>query len=370
MPAERRTRSTGPDDARADGELDPAVELLGVARAGLGEDDGELVAADAAGDVGLADGAAEALGHGGEDGVAGQVAQAVVRALEVVDVEDDEGQAALVPVCAGAFAQERLVEVAPVVDAGEGVDVRLQPRLPELLGVPDRGRARSRQSLELGDLLVRGHPVLAAPEDGQGADRADVILAQGDRDAASDQPARRPPGRVVAVADADCARPARRRARHRLARRLLRAHPERRDDRRLLGLADDRHGGVDPVGGRRGGEGALENRVEVDRRGNLRERLRAGRLPARVLERRLELVRAPAPRREPEAEAPPPSGLAGARARAGRARPRGRAPPRRRRTRRRSTLRCPREEASAGCESTIRGPEARDNPWRRPGPNC
>ena len=59
--------------------------------------------------------------------------QRVVRRLEVVDVQDDERDAALVAVGAGAFTLEGLLEVAAVVDAGEGVDVGELARLPELL---------------------------------------------------------------------------------------------------------------------------------------------------------------------------------------------------------------------------------------------
>jgi hypothetical protein len=40
-----------PDRARADGELHPPVELLRVLELRLGEDDGKLVAADAARDI-------------------------------------------------------------------------------------------------------------------------------------------------------------------------------------------------------------------------------------------------------------------------------------------------------------------------------
>ena len=97
----RRTRR-----ARADRELDSPVELEGVLRACLGQDHGELVAADPAHDVGLPDGLAQALGDGRQDGVPRQMAQRVVRRLEVVDVEDDERDASLVAVGARAFALE------------------------------------------------------------------------------------------------------------------------------------------------------------------------------------------------------------------------------------------------------------------------
>ena len=78
----------GPDRAAAHGELHAAVELLGVREGGLGEADCELVAADAASDVGASDHGLEPLGDSGENGVSGEVANAVVDRLEVVDVED------------------------------------------------------------------------------------------------------------------------------------------------------------------------------------------------------------------------------------------------------------------------------------------
>ena len=70
------------DRARGDRGLDPAVELLGVGKRRLRQDHRELVAADAAGDVGVADDVADALGDLGEHGVAGEVADAVVDALK------------------------------------------------------------------------------------------------------------------------------------------------------------------------------------------------------------------------------------------------------------------------------------------------
>jgi hypothetical protein len=94
------------DRAGAHCELHPPVELLGVREPGLGEDDGELVAADAAGDVGTSDDRLEALGDSGEDRVPREVADAVVDRLEVVDVEDDEGKLAMVAVGTRAFADE------------------------------------------------------------------------------------------------------------------------------------------------------------------------------------------------------------------------------------------------------------------------
>ena len=48
--------------------------------------------------IGSPDDRMQALGHPSEDGVAGQVADAVVDRFEVVDVEDDYGELAVVAV--------------------------------------------------------------------------------------------------------------------------------------------------------------------------------------------------------------------------------------------------------------------------------
>ena len=54
--------------------------------------------------------------------VAGQVAVHVVDALEVVDVEHEDREVALVAAAADDLALERLVEVALVVDLRETID--------------------------------------------------------------------------------------------------------------------------------------------------------------------------------------------------------------------------------------------------------
>jgi len=80
--------------AGADRELHAPVELPRIREAGLGEDDRELVAAHPAGDVRAPDDRLQSLGHAGEDGVSGQMPDAVVDRLEVVDVEEDERELA------------------------------------------------------------------------------------------------------------------------------------------------------------------------------------------------------------------------------------------------------------------------------------
>jgi hypothetical protein len=190
------------------------------------------------------------------------------------------------------------------VDPRKRVDVRKLARLAELLRVSDRGRARSGKRLELGDVLVRGPAVALSPEDRKGPHRPHMLLAQRHCEAAANKrPTRfRVAGLVVAVADADCPRPAsRRRARHRLSSGLLGGHSKRRDERLVLALVDHRHGRIDSVGGHRCFEGALQHRIEIDRRRDVGETARALGLDARLDEGALrDLGRAPSHRESRE----------------------------------------------------------------------
>jgi hypothetical protein len=52
------------------------------------DEDGELIAAEARGDVLIADAAADPLGDGGEQAVPGRVSERVVDDLEVVEVQE------------------------------------------------------------------------------------------------------------------------------------------------------------------------------------------------------------------------------------------------------------------------------------------
>ena len=78
--------------ARGDRVVDAAVELIRVGARRLREDDGELVAADAAGESAGAHGVAESVGGLGEDGVSREMADPVVDGLEVVEVEDESAR--------------------------------------------------------------------------------------------------------------------------------------------------------------------------------------------------------------------------------------------------------------------------------------
>ena len=147
------------------------VELVRVSGGRLRQQDRELVPADAAGDVGRADDVLDALGGLGQHCVAGEVADPVVDRLEVVEVEDDQRQAPPIAVRAGDLACQRLVEVAPVVESREGVEVGQLLGLAEAAGVLDRRPGPLRELFELADLVL-GIAVLGrAAVDAQEPDR-------------------------------------------------------------------------------------------------------------------------------------------------------------------------------------------------------
>ena len=96
---------------------------LGGLAVGVAQHDGELVAAEAGDDVGLAHALAQRAADGADDLVAGLVAARVVDVLEAVEVEQEQRAAAAV---AGGVADELgqlLVEAAAVEQVGQRVVV-------------------------------------------------------------------------------------------------------------------------------------------------------------------------------------------------------------------------------------------------------
>src|SRR6266508_4977495 len=156
---------------RRDGVLDPAVQLVGLVDPRLRNYHRELVASHAARDVRRADDVANALRGLGQDCVPGQMADAVVDVLEVVEVEDDQGELALVAVGTGALPREGLVEEAPVVEAREGIQVGELACLAKAARVLDRRPRAQRERLEPADVLVGVGVALRAREDRQVAER-------------------------------------------------------------------------------------------------------------------------------------------------------------------------------------------------------
>ena len=83
-------------------------------------------------------------------------------------------QLALVAVRAGALAGQRLVEVAPVVEAGQRIEVGELARLAEAARVLDRRAGAQRERLELAHVVVGVLVALPAREDGEVAERRAV----------------------------------------------------------------------------------------------------------------------------------------------------------------------------------------------------
>jgi hypothetical protein len=134
--------------------LAAAVELIRVFERRLREHDSELVTADTTRDVGRAHDAVDSLRCFCEHRVAGQVSDPVVDLLEVVEVEHDQRELALVAVRARDLASECLVEEAAVVEAGEGVQVCQPARFAEAARVLDRRSSPCSQGFELAHVVL------------------------------------------------------------------------------------------------------------------------------------------------------------------------------------------------------------------------
>ena len=137
-------------DVTAHADLDaqraehPAAEPLHVHA--LGQQDGELVAAEAGHDAAPAQGVAQARADQAQQLVAGLVAEAVVDALEAVEVEVEDDQAPQAAGLAGPLdlLGEALGELQPVGQPGDDVAAGQAVHLlagadPEERGLPDRG---------------------------------------------------------------------------------------------------------------------------------------------------------------------------------------------------------------------------------------
>ena len=108
----------------SDGQLarEARAHHLGAVPGGVGQHDGELLAAVARGDVDAgADVRAEDAADLSEHEVARRVPEAVVEVLEVVDVDHEQRQRQAVALGAGDLLVEALVEVAVVVEPREAV---------------------------------------------------------------------------------------------------------------------------------------------------------------------------------------------------------------------------------------------------------
>jgi hypothetical protein len=98
-------------------------ECEGPRGVGVRQHDAELVAANAPDDAEVAHGRAQAGRHGGQDLVPERVAVGLVDALEVVEVEQHDGERPLLAARHGQLPAHDLLEAAVVGEAGEGVAV-------------------------------------------------------------------------------------------------------------------------------------------------------------------------------------------------------------------------------------------------------
>jgi hypothetical protein len=171
------------DDQRiAQGLGEPAGDAQRVVLADhAGQQHGELVAAEPRDDVVGAQAARQALGHRADQPVAGAVAERVVDDLEVVEVDEEHGDA---PGAPAEIAGQALEEQLAVGQAGERVVVGLPGEL--LLGVAVLGDVdavadpRPRRAIGAVEVRVAPQPPAAAvaiaqlellPDRGEGAAR-------------------------------------------------------------------------------------------------------------------------------------------------------------------------------------------------------
>jgi hypothetical protein len=267
--------------------LEPLVELVGVLERRLGEDDREFVPADPARDVRGPDDVADAVGRLRQDPVPGEVPDAVVDRLEVVEIEDHEREAAAVALRAGDLAGERLVEVAAVVQPGERVEVGELARLTEPSCVVDGRAGAQRELLELGRRALPERLTADARVGGEIAELL-VFAREGHRERRPDRRALPGSSSRVVVFDRDRARrPPVRRAGDRRGR-VGGAEAAGRTNRLAFGVDRD-DDGVDAAQRSRCLERARQHLVEVDRAAELTEHAAAPVLLLGALERLREV---------------------------------------------------------------------------------
>ena len=99
------------------GFVDEVEQGLGGAE--IGDDNGELVAANTGEGVGRAQGAGEAFGDGAEQLIAGGVAEGVIHQLEAIEVEHDEAGAAAAARALEKRLRKPIVKEPAIWQAGE-----------------------------------------------------------------------------------------------------------------------------------------------------------------------------------------------------------------------------------------------------------
>lgn len=137
-------------------------KLGGLPFVGVRQQQRELLAADAGGDVGFTHPVPQQLADPAQHRVAGFVAVGVVDHLEVIQIEHQDGQGGLAPACLLEHLAAQLEERAPVVQSGQFI---LQGCSP---GLGVRGLERQLHFLAFGDVGGDFHPHQPAvgPADG------------------------------------------------------------------------------------------------------------------------------------------------------------------------------------------------------------
>src|ERR671924_2104512 len=107
------SRASGKDATPGEGGRQPVGELLASLGARLGQENGELLAAEADGEVEVAHVLAQDVGEAPEHLVPGLVPVAVVDLLEIVQVGEDERERVPETLGPAHLVGERLREAAP-----------------------------------------------------------------------------------------------------------------------------------------------------------------------------------------------------------------------------------------------------------------
>ena len=143
--ANRLARGLDVDGRGGDCAPDPFGDLEGLFRRRLGQEDRELLTAEAGRHVVVAQLRPEGLGDSLEHGVAGEVAVGVVDVAEEVEVSHDQRHRPLEPLRARKLLRQRRREVTGVEEAGLGVDARLLLQLWDAQRAVDQQQRRDRE---------------------------------------------------------------------------------------------------------------------------------------------------------------------------------------------------------------------------------
>ena len=148
---------------------EPLRHAAGVHAVARAHDHAELLATEAADDVVWAYASAHGVRERAEQLVTDAVSVHVVDALEVVDVEHEDGNRTVRPARLLQRVQQSLVEASVVEQAGERVRLRLVLEASPDLGVVERERGGIGEALCKLELVGREEAVLADPVDVQNA---------------------------------------------------------------------------------------------------------------------------------------------------------------------------------------------------------